>query len=204
MKEDRCVPGPQPSPLGDVGLDSLSRWLVEASPDGLWVFDSSGRTVLANARLAQMLGRTPEEMQGLSVFETLDEVGPGAVRPPPRRASSPPATRAATSSAACCARTASASGRWSATAPSRTTTASTSGGCTGSPSTASSGSSSTRCSAARRSWPRPSTSPRSAAGSGTSGSDVVTWSDELYRIYGVEPDAGLRPQLPGLPRPDAP
>ena len=67
--------GPQASPLGDVGLDSLSRWLVDASPDGLWVFDASGRTVLANARLAQLLGRTPEEMPGLSVFETLDETG---------------------------------------------------------------------------------------------------------------------------------
>ena len=53
----------------------LSRWLVQASPDGLWVFDAEGRTVLANTRLAELLGRTPEEMEGLSVFETLDEQG---------------------------------------------------------------------------------------------------------------------------------
>ena len=67
--------------LGPLGaradLDRLGRWLVEASPDGLWVFDSEGRTVLANARLAEMLGRTPDEMDGLSVFETLDETGQG-------------------------------------------------------------------------------------------------------------------------------
>ncbi|WP_172829404.1 response regulator [Pedococcus dokdonensis] len=59
--------------LGD--SDQLSRWLVEASPDGLWVFDDQGHTVLANARMAQMLGRTAEEMRGLSVFETLDAEG---------------------------------------------------------------------------------------------------------------------------------
>jgi PAS domain S-box-containing protein len=53
----------------------LSRWLVEASPDGLWVFDADGNTVLANARMAQLLGRTADEMPGLSVFETLDETG---------------------------------------------------------------------------------------------------------------------------------
>jgi len=53
----------------------LSRWLVQASPDGLWVFDAEGRTILANERLATLLGRTLEEMQGLSVFETLDEQG---------------------------------------------------------------------------------------------------------------------------------
>ncbi|GAA2167499.1 response regulator [Pedococcus bigeumensis] len=65
--------------LGDLGdprnLGDLSRWLVDASPDGLWVFDDEGHTVLANARMAQMLGRTPEEMPGMSVFATLDEEG---------------------------------------------------------------------------------------------------------------------------------
>jgi PAS domain S-box-containing protein len=85
MQQTRCVQDPQ---LGNLGaspgathrgdlrdLGDLSRWLVEASPDGLWVFDDEGHTVLANARMAQMLGRTPEEMPGLSVFETLDEEG---------------------------------------------------------------------------------------------------------------------------------
>lgn len=70
---------PRPRDLGDLGdpsrLGDLSRWLVEASPDGLWVFDDEGHTVLANARMAQLLGRTPDEMPGLSVFETLDDEG---------------------------------------------------------------------------------------------------------------------------------
>ena len=62
--------------LGDLAdTGDLSRWLVEASPDGLWVFDANGETVLANGRMAEMLGRTAAEMDGLSVFETLDETG---------------------------------------------------------------------------------------------------------------------------------
>ncbi|GAB3440501.1 hypothetical protein GCM10027517_15040 [Phycicoccus ginsengisoli] len=61
----------------DVDPAELQRWLAEASPDGLWVFDRVGTTVYANDRLAHLLGRTPEEMRGLSVFDTLDEVGRG-------------------------------------------------------------------------------------------------------------------------------
>jgi len=90
MQQTRCVqdpqlghlgapPGARTGDLGDLSdvssLGDLSRWLVEASPDGLWVFDDEGHTVLANARMAAMLGRSPEEMPGLSVFETLDEEG---------------------------------------------------------------------------------------------------------------------------------
>ncbi|TPG16867.1 PAS domain-containing hybrid sensor histidine kinase/response regulator [Pedococcus bigeumensis] len=85
MKEDHWVQDPQTRDLGAVGDTSglgdrldpgdLSRWLIEASPDGLWVFDAEGNTVLGNARLAEMLGRTAAEMEGLSVFETLDETG---------------------------------------------------------------------------------------------------------------------------------
>ncbi|MGO4342135.1 response regulator [Pedococcus sp. 2YAF34] len=67
LVHDLAAGGPDPR--------DLSRWLVQASPDGLWVFDEEGRTVLANDRLAALLGRTPEEMQGLSVFETLDQQG---------------------------------------------------------------------------------------------------------------------------------
>jgi PAS domain S-box-containing protein len=64
---------PQLVGLADPG--DLSRWLVEASPDGLWVFDAEGNTLFANARMGEMLGRTAAEMEGLSVFETLDETG---------------------------------------------------------------------------------------------------------------------------------
>ncbi len=86
MHQTRCVQDPQLGHLGARTGDrrdlrdasshgDLSRWLVDASPDGLWVFDNEGHTVLANPRMAQMLGRAPEEMPGLSVFETLDEEG---------------------------------------------------------------------------------------------------------------------------------
>ncbi|HEU5036376.1 MAG TPA: response regulator [Nocardioides sp.] len=44
-------------------------------PDGLWVFDDEGVTTWANERMAELLGRDPAEMVGLSVFDTLDEQG---------------------------------------------------------------------------------------------------------------------------------
>ncbi len=55
--------------------DDLFRWMVSASPDGLWVFDEAGRTVFANARMAELLGREPGDMVGFSVFEAVDDVG---------------------------------------------------------------------------------------------------------------------------------
>ncbi|WP_344941218.1 response regulator [Terrabacter ginsenosidimutans] len=60
--------------------DDLYRWMVAASPDGLWVIDEEGLTVFANARMAQMLGRDPSEMVGFSVFDAVDEVGKGQFR----------------------------------------------------------------------------------------------------------------------------
>ncbi|GAA2741067.1 hypothetical protein GCM10009868_05720 [Terrabacter aerolatus] len=53
----------------------LYRWMVAASPDGLWVFDESGRTVFANARMAEMLGRDPDDMVGFPVFDAVDDTG---------------------------------------------------------------------------------------------------------------------------------
>ncbi|MFM6850537.1 MAG: PAS domain-containing protein, partial [Terrabacter sp.] len=55
--------------------DDLFRWMVAASPDGLWVFDDAGRTLYANARMAEMLGRDADDMVGFSVFDAVDEVG---------------------------------------------------------------------------------------------------------------------------------
>src|SRR6478736_2809473 len=66
MREDRDmsdVPGETRALEGD-----LYRWMVGASPDGLWVFDEAGRTIFANARMAEMVGRAPDEMVGFSVF----------------------------------------------------------------------------------------------------------------------------------------
>ena len=56
----------------DVGAD-LFRRMVEASRDGLWIVDSSGTTTFANAQMAHMLGRSPESMVGLSATEFLGE-----------------------------------------------------------------------------------------------------------------------------------
>ncbi|MGH3369357.1 MAG: response regulator [Nocardioidaceae bacterium] len=53
----------------------LYRWIVRSTSDGIWVFDRDGRTLYANAAMADILGRAPEEMTGLSVYDTLDEVG---------------------------------------------------------------------------------------------------------------------------------
>ena len=53
----------------------LYRTLVEASADGLWLLDDEGRTLLYNPRMAELLGRTPEEMEGLSAFDVHDEQG---------------------------------------------------------------------------------------------------------------------------------
>ncbi len=48
---------------------------MRSTTDGLWIFDDAGTTTFANDRLAEILGRTPEEMVGLPVAETLDEAG---------------------------------------------------------------------------------------------------------------------------------
>lgn len=53
----------------------LYRQIVESSSDGIWIFDADGRTTYANPRAAELLGRTLEEMDGLSVYATLDEPG---------------------------------------------------------------------------------------------------------------------------------
>lgn len=73
MGEDLGMSG-IPDEDGTVG-EELFRWMVAASPDGLWVFDEDGRTLFANARMAQLLGRDPDEMVGFSVFEAVDDVG---------------------------------------------------------------------------------------------------------------------------------
>jgi PAS domain S-box-containing protein len=56
-------------------LTGLYRGIVETSPDGIWVFDLEGRTLYANPELGRLLGATPEELAGLTVFDALDETG---------------------------------------------------------------------------------------------------------------------------------
>jgi PAS domain S-box-containing protein len=55
--------------------DSFHRRLVEASRDGIWAFDLTGRTIYHNPRVAELLGRSDDEMAGLHVYDVLDEVG---------------------------------------------------------------------------------------------------------------------------------
>ena len=78
MREDRDMSDVRDEASG-VEAD-LYRWMVGASPDGLWVFDEAGRTIFANARMAEMLGRDPDAMVGFSVFDAVDDVGKGQFR----------------------------------------------------------------------------------------------------------------------------
>ncbi len=61
--------------MSDSGNAALFRAIVRSTTDGLWIFDDAGITVFANDRLAEILGRTTEEMQGLPVSEPLDADG---------------------------------------------------------------------------------------------------------------------------------
>ena len=53
----------------------LYRKLVDASTDGLWLLDGEGQTMLFNPRMAELLGRTPEQMKDLSAYDVHDETG---------------------------------------------------------------------------------------------------------------------------------
>ncbi|MEJ7794107.1 MAG: PAS domain-containing protein [Nocardioides sp.] len=53
----------------------LYRKLVDASTDGLWLLDGEGQTMLSNPRMGELLGRTPEQMERLSAYDVHDEDG---------------------------------------------------------------------------------------------------------------------------------
>jgi PAS domain S-box-containing protein len=61
--------------VSDAGNPELFRWIVGSTTDGLWILDDAGTTTFANDRLAELLGRTAEEMVNLPVSETLDISG---------------------------------------------------------------------------------------------------------------------------------
>ncbi|MFL6024353.1 MAG: ATP-binding protein [Marmoricola sp.] len=52
-------------------VDQIHRQIVEASVDGLWLVDARGRTVFANARVAELLGRSEDEIARISVGDVL-------------------------------------------------------------------------------------------------------------------------------------
>src|SRR5688572_872261 len=68
------VPTPRKDPFV-IEESELYRKLVDASTDGLWLLDGDGRTMLFNPRMAELLGRTPEQMAGLSAFDVHDDAG---------------------------------------------------------------------------------------------------------------------------------
>jgi PAS domain S-box-containing protein len=49
------------------------RLMVETAEEGVWGIDPSGQTQFVNGRLAEMLGFSPEEMRGRSLFTFLDD-----------------------------------------------------------------------------------------------------------------------------------
>ena len=49
------------------------RCIIETSLEGLWILDAENKTSFVNNRMATMLGYTPEEMLGLSLFDFMHE-----------------------------------------------------------------------------------------------------------------------------------
>ncbi|WP_244930270.1 response regulator [Nocardioides sp. W7] len=57
------------------GSPDLFLRMVEASSDGLWLVDPAGRTIYANDRMAAFVTRTPEELVGRTIDAVLDDEG---------------------------------------------------------------------------------------------------------------------------------
>ena len=53
-------------------VERLQR-LIDTAREGIWVLDAVGRTTFVNARLAEMLGYTPDEMIGRLFYDFMDE-----------------------------------------------------------------------------------------------------------------------------------
>ncbi|MEW6494024.1 MAG: PAS domain S-box protein [Cyanobacteriota bacterium] len=51
------------------------RRLIETAEEGIWILDAECKTTFVNAKIAEMLGYTVEEMMGMSVFGFLDAQG---------------------------------------------------------------------------------------------------------------------------------
>ena len=58
-----------------MGGNHWSRRVLDAAAEGIWVVDPEGRTVDANPATARLLGRAPEEMDGLALADVLDDTG---------------------------------------------------------------------------------------------------------------------------------
>ncbi|MBD1886022.1 PAS domain S-box protein [Microcoleus vaginatus] len=51
------------------------RCIVETADEGIWIVDTEGKTTFVNQKMADMLGCTPEEMIGKSLFAFMDAEG---------------------------------------------------------------------------------------------------------------------------------
>ena len=178
--------------LDGADRDRLARWLVEASPDGLWVFDASGKTVLANARMAELLGRSADEMPGLSVFETLDAPGREQFAQHLEELQS---TRAPGDNLECSLLRKNGERFWALV--SHTPITNDDGEHVGWMHRVTEYSQQRQLIDTLQRREAQLAEAQHIANIGSwewdVRSDVVTWSDELYRIYGVEPDAGFVP-----------
>lgn len=56
-------------------LSALYRDVVERSPDAIWVCDIEGRTIYANPAMCELYGVSAEEMQQVTVWDSLDDQG---------------------------------------------------------------------------------------------------------------------------------
>ena len=56
-------------------LAALYRDIVEKSPDAMWVYDHDGRTIYGNPALRALFGVDEDEIAGLTVFDSLDDLG---------------------------------------------------------------------------------------------------------------------------------
>jgi PAS domain S-box-containing protein len=51
------------------------RLMVDTAYEGVWLIDAEGRTTFANRRMGEMLGYSPGEMLGMSMFDFMDDAG---------------------------------------------------------------------------------------------------------------------------------
>ncbi|MFW5766236.1 MAG: PAS domain S-box protein, partial [Coleofasciculus sp.] len=51
------------------------RRIVETADEGIWSIDMDGNTIFVNPKMAQMLGYSVEQMQGMPMFAFMDEAG---------------------------------------------------------------------------------------------------------------------------------
>lgn len=77
---EALAPGDPNTVVPALETPEFHRRLVESTREGIWVADCEGRTLFANPAMARMLGASPRQMIGRSVFDFVAEAGREAVR----------------------------------------------------------------------------------------------------------------------------